>query len=532
MLKRQSLAVGGILLAAHVRWQVASERPNAASSMLSDASVALSPRAVLLRQRQSADNFTATALAETSERQQSTKQEDLEHKLGAGAQTGREDPLELTYPNYVHYGKEVANKIDAIHNKVTNDLDMAAHKAEMKSSKYGAGLDGMRLAIRQLQSSVNTYKRRIHRNFQNQTQSFDNQLDDGKVWEPTVFSKTLPEGLWREDLLKALAEEPSMGNPSSYRHSSLKAHDAGVELNAATTNEFLHPDASAVYKMGYSHGYKNSSFGKEHGVSAGLPEDREPQAYSWSRAGANWAARIFRGDSAEHKPKENGWLTREQLKEIKDFQGPHINLQTAVRKGYLLKEAADQLMPYTWTMNGHLWATENAIFTGPAPSVHSWVTGKQMKQLEGFKGEFSPEGNDATARAENAATIGLFRKEKVDDTGHPALAKERDPERHKEEHGMPAGWDQHLKKQYRNLGKAVKKDTGLAKRGKDVEEESGDEDQDEDEDEGSGRDSEDRDEDASAEGEDEDEYDSNEVASRGSAQVSGRAPVPHDMWAS
>merc|ERR1719478_938901 len=209
--------------------------------------------------------------------------------------------------------------------------------------------------------------------------------------------------------------------------------------------------------MGYSHGYKNATFGKPHGVEEQmdyLPSRLQPEVFAWTRSGANWAnANIFTGKDAAHGPEAAGWLTEEQA-EVLFHKGPGKglrDLESAENRGFLSKEDADDLLPYTWTMSGHLWAKEHEIFKGPPPSVRSWVTKKQMVQISHFNGDYKPES------AENAAKMGIFRKEESAPNGSFNLKRAREARDKKarqlllgkrSHNDMPTGWENHLEKRF------------------------------------------------------------------------------------
>lgn len=235
---------------------VLSERADPSSSSLSFASVALSSGAAQLRQRAPPARSASTSFVETADNQGS-----LGERLHALAKRIRRgDPLELTYPDYTHYGQEVAKRIDDIHHRVTNDLDELAHEAIMKSGKYGYGLDGMRVAIRDLKSSAQSYKGRMHKTFKKQTDSMADALGAGKLWHDSAFEKPLPKGVWQDGLMEALTEEPEVDETGKTRRWKM-----GTRGKETSTNEYVHPENTDVFKEGYSHGYKNATDGKEEG---------------------------------------------------------------------------------------------------------------------------------------------------------------------------------------------------------------------------------------------------------------------------
>jgi len=427
------MLVGVILCAAGLGpLQVASERP--------DASLSLSPSATLLRQRDRKIFGAAlsTALAQTSE-----KQEYLSKGKELAEPDAKEVPLELSYPDYNHYGTEVTNKADEIHQKVISTLDRLAHEAKMKSQKYGYGLEGLAGGVRDLQTSVQQYKKRMHTNWNDETDSMKLALDAGKVWKPEAFEHDMPEGLWHDGLLEALGDE-SVDHETPLE--GAKRRWAGGAVGQASANEFIHPDTTDIYKMGYSHGFKNASFGESNGVELAMePKDNIPQAYYWTRRGANWADRVFTGRYEKIRPHQSGWLTQEQKKVIESEEGPNIDVDKAHREGYLKKEPPGSILPYTWTTNGQLWALEHGIFKGPPPDVHSWVTKPQMETIAAWEGASPWKPDDP----EDGVKKTLFRAEETDAQGRSQqrartieeLGNKRIGKQWRNKHGMPLGYE-------------------------------------------------------------------------------------------
>jgi len=364
-------------------------------------------------------------------------------------------PEFVTYQRYRKEAKKVKEAAEDLEKHVTETLDEKAHQATMLSQKYGFGLDGLRHNIRNLETSVDTYKQRLHDTFREQTYTYNEALQGGQLWNTEDFRKKLPEGeLWQEPMIQALAEEPqddfSSGQDFSAR-SKYRRHALSTNIGSASVNEFIHPEANNVYKMGYSHGYKNATEGKSHGVEETLqPSEIQPMAYDWTPSGVTWASQYFRGANEMKAPKKGGWLTREQKRILEDGD-LEFDPDDAMRKGYLGKEMDADVLPYTWTMNGHLWAMENGIFPGPPPSVHAWVTTKQMRQMartirEVPSMEVKPEGASSCSgeaestchdMAESAHKMGLFRDMETDGNGRPKPWEEQPVKR---EGDLPAGY--------------------------------------------------------------------------------------------
>lgn len=400
----------------------------------------------------SASKIVPVALAETNEKQEHHDGMQ-EHTSANAAATGKktnEEPMPevLKYPSYVAVAGSVADAVSDINERIYRGLNEAAHAATMKSLKYKYGLEGLRGNFAILRDSVGQYKAKIRGRFRTQADSMHEALEAGMVWQPKDFSKKFPENsLWQEPMKAALSEEPldDFRARSKYRRYALAAN-----VGQAEANEFVHPEASNVYKMGYSHGYKNASDGREHGVESQMSHDPQPMAYQWTPEGAAWASKYFTGTNEMKAPRKGGWLTTEQQELLQKKDPDFDPNESGIRKGHLRKELDDNVLPYTWTMNGYLWALENAIFPGPPPSVHSWVTQQQMKMVEenGRNADVHPEGRDMDELCNSMTqTLHFFNRHETEEGKKggrpkpwPLSADERERSLKSDSQIMPEGW--------------------------------------------------------------------------------------------
>lgn len=183
-------------------------------------------------------------------------------------------PAELSYPNYLRYGHDVNNKIDWLHGKVNNVLDNKAHRAMMKSAKYGFALDGLRVQLGNVHRSVKHYKQRVHQTFKDQANSMQKALEPAKeLSSKEAFRKPIPPGMWRDGLMTTLAEGPELSHLDARKRKRILA----MHRDDLANSDYLHPDVTELYKNGYSHGFKDASEGKQHGVEGRMDSDIGPE---------------------------------------------------------------------------------------------------------------------------------------------------------------------------------------------------------------------------------------------------------------
>merc|ERR1719440_678952 len=134
-----------------------------------------------------------------------------------------------------------------------------------------------------------------------------------------------------------------------------------------------------------------------------MEHDVNPKADMWTPEGVSWAARHFIDDDQKHMPKRNGYLTREQLNIIRHTLRGFEPGERGIQQNLLKAELQGDVMPFTWTMSGHLWAMQNAVFEGPPPSVHSWVTRRQLRTIEAFQGTAIPQSIEGKCSTKGAS---------------------------------------------------------------------------------------------------------------------------------
>lgn len=388
------LATGLLLLAA--QRHAVSERPRESPPSATIDAVALRADAAAVRQRGNGGSISDTrakqqgAFASFVELGGRRHQEALESKLMEHAQNrkGRAPgaPSELSYPQYTHYGQHLAQSIDDLHAKVTSGVDQLAHDADMKSRKYGYGLDGLRWEVDNLKTSVTNYRNRLKSNLMNQTSEMMKAMANGQTWDEHAFLRPIPEGLWYNGLIDTLTQEPAPGLDGVKKRPRYKLGKR--DPDEPVPSQYVHPETSAIYKMAYEHGYENASMGKPHGFNIDAEIlNEEPVAYTWTKGGIQWAdSHIFLGTAKEMAPKEEGgWLTKQQIAELQKVYGPNTDLDHAVQEGILERYDVNGVLPYTWTATGHLWAMENKVFKGPPPSARSFVNREQLQAVGAFR---------------------------------------------------------------------------------------------------------------------------------------------------
>lgn len=112
---------------------------------------------------------------------------------------GNNEPIALSYPNYTNYGELYIKRFDDMHHRITNHLDELAHNADMKSRKYGYGLDGIRNSVRSLKDSTrDIYKEKVRKNFKEQVNSFSTKLekDQPDIYDKDGGKQHYPDGFW------------------------------------------------------------------------------------------------------------------------------------------------------------------------------------------------------------------------------------------------------------------------------------------------------------------------------------------------